>query len=598
MAAVLGRGFDFDTLAAVMARPEEELLASLEALVRRRLLREDPGSGLFDFSHDKVREVVYREIVGARRVRLHRAVAEALEARPERPSELDAGLAEHYERAHDWAKALRYALRAAERSQALFAMRDALHWFDRAVNLAQAHPEAIEPGARVELHGRRGAARALAGQTEGAVADIRRVIDAARESGDRGRARDAFIQLGMTYRRADDYVQARQCLGEALAESRAMNDEQRTADTLYHLGTVLWSDGRNAEAIAFHQEAVEICERLGLANLVAVQAYHGRGEAHYDNLEPAAAIACYERSIGLARGIGDRSYESENLMMIAYACTGYMGLADYPRAESHYRAALGIARDADLQWHLGPTLLGLDHVRACLGGYGEAWTGMNRTLRWLEGVKQTRYQLMAYDLLGHLLLELGLHREAAAHCESGLALAARERITFWRPRVEANLAIARLRSGDLAVGASLERALDDCRRHSVRHQMARCLEGLAELSLARGDAPGSLAFATELLEMVEPAGLRELAAQARRWKGEALSAMGDFVEAGRELERAASAAEAIGRPRIEADAHAALARLRERGKAPGEARRHGEKARQIEERIARSLQGSGLERKP
>ena len=70
-----------------------------------------------------------------------------------------------------------------------------------------------------------------------------------------------------------------------------MNDERHAADTLYHLGTVAWSDGRNREATAFHQEAVEICERLRLADLVAVQAYHGRGEAHFVNLEPAAAIA-------------------------------------------------------------------------------------------------------------------------------------------------------------------------------------------------------------------------------------------------------------------------------------------------------------------
>src|SRR6185503_8565037 len=137
------------------------------------------------------------------------------------------------------------------------------------------------------LYARRGVARAQAGQTEGAVADIRRVIDAARARGDRESARDAVIQLGMTYRRADDYEQATQWLTQALAESRAMNDERHAADTLYHLGTVAWSDGRNREAIAFHQEAVAICERLGLVDLIAVQAYHGRGEAHNNNLEPA-----------------------------------------------------------------------------------------------------------------------------------------------------------------------------------------------------------------------------------------------------------------------------------------------------------------------
>jgi tetratricopeptide (TPR) repeat protein len=568
VAAVLGRRFDFETLLAVTREPEEKLLHALEALVRRRLLREDSDDGFYDFSHDKVREVVYREIVGARRMTLHRALAEALESRAEgEPHERDARLAEHYERGHVWKKALQYLVLAAERSQKLFAMRDALHWLDRAVALAQAHPDATE--GLVDLYARRGGARAQAGQTEGALADIRRVIDAAHARGDREKARDAVIQLGMAYRRADDYGQATQCLTQALSESRALNDERRAADTLYHLGTVAWSDCRNREAIAFHQEAVEICERLRLTDLVAVQAYHGRGEAHYNNLEPVPAIACYNRSIELARGIGDKSYESENLMMVGYACTGYTGLADYAKAEANFEASLEIARKADLQWHIGPTLLGLDHLRACAGNYDEALSGMTKTLRWLESVKQIRYQLIAYDLLGILLLDLGQNRQAVEQCERGLELARRERITFWQPRIEANLAIARLRLGELEVGPALERAAAYCKRNSEGHQLARCLEGLAELALARGDAAGCRAFGGELLSLVEPAGLRELAAQARRWRGEALLAQKDYASAEAELQGAASAAEEIGRPRLASDARAALSRLRKSGSGKG-----------------------------
>src|SRR5688572_32201369 len=110
----------------------------------------------------------------------------------------------------------------------------------------------------------------------------------------------------MTYRRADDYERATACLNEALAECRAMNDERRAADTLYHLGTVVWSDCRNREAIAFHEEAVAICERLGLSDLVAVQAYHGRGEAHFNDLAPRAAVVCSVRPVEPARGIGEQ----------------------------------------------------------------------------------------------------------------------------------------------------------------------------------------------------------------------------------------------------------------------------------------------------
>ncbi|HEY8555320.1 MAG TPA: AAA family ATPase [Burkholderiales bacterium] len=566
-AAVIGRRFDFETLLAVTGCAEEELLRSIEMLVRRRLLREDRDGG-YDFVHDKVREVAYLDVPAARRVRLHRAVAEALERREDGDAhERDARLAEHYERARVWDEALAHMVLAAERSQKLFALREALHWLDRAVGLAEAHPQALRGRALCDLYEQRGGARAQAGLVEGAVEDIRRVIDAANRRGDRLKARDALIRLGMTYRRADDYARASACLTRALAECRAMQDERHAADTLYHLGTVAWSDGRNDEAIACHEEAVAICERLGLTDLVAVQAYHGRGEAHFNNLEPRAAIACYERSIELARGIGDKSYEQENLMMVAYAHTGIMGLADYGIAQAKFATALEIAERADLQWHMGPTLLGRDHVLGCIGRYGEAYAGMTRTLQWLESVGHTRYSLMACDFLSQLLLDLGLNAEAVEYAERGLALGASAKVTFWRPRIAANRAIGRLRLGYFDVGPELEHMAAHCRAHRELYQMTRCLEGLGELALARGDSDECLRLARELLALAERSGLRELAGVAHRQRGEALIAMGETAAAREELACARRIANAVGRVRLVYDVERVLGRLGEANEA-------------------------------
>ncbi|MGE5241488.1 MAG: ATP-binding protein [Bacteroidota bacterium] len=595
-AAVLGRRFDFDTLLDVTREPEAALLDAVEALVKRRLLREEPEGGVYDFSHDKLREVVYRDIGGARRRLLHQSVAETLERRGEGAMhERDAQLAEHYERAHNWSKALHYLVLAGEHSQTLFAMRDALHWLDRAVALSEAHPESLDARQRLALYERRGAARAQAGQTQGAVTDMRRVIEALRAGGEREKTRDALIQLGMAYRRADQYDAATACLTEALAESRAMNDERHAADTLYHLGTVAWSTGQNDQAIGFHQQAVEICERAGFTNLVAVQAWHGRGEAHFANAEPAAAIECYTRSLELARGLGDKSYESENLMMIGHACVGTKGLGDYPRAAAHFEAALEIARAADLQWHFGPTLLGLDHIRACTGRYGEAWAGMQKTLHWLESLKQTRYQFIAYDFIGHLLLDLGLNELAIEHLERGLELGRDTGILFWRATIDAHLAIARSRLGQKVATPALEATLEQTRRASERYMMVRCLDGLAEITLAGGDAVRCRAYADELLALAESNGLRELEAVAHRWRGEALLAKKDYTEAQAELSRAAALAEAVGRVRLQMDAEVALDRLFSAQRQREVGRVHGARAHAIAEAIGNSLESSGLE---
>jgi tetratricopeptide (TPR) repeat protein/transcriptional regulator with XRE-family HTH domain len=595
-AAVLGRHFDFDTLLEVTGEPEQELLDAVELLVRRRLLREQPEGGVYDFGHDKVREVVYGDIGGVRRRLLHQAVAEALERQGEgRVQEHIARLADHCERAQVWTKALHYLLRAGEHSQALFAMRDALHWLDRAVALAEQHPQALDESQRLALYEQRGAARAQAGQTQGAVADMRRVVDAARAAGDRERMRDALVRLGMAYRRADAYHEATACLGEALDEARALRDEHQAADTLYHLGTVAWSTGQNDQAIRHHQQAVEICERRGFADLVAVQAYHGRGEAHFANAEPAAAIACYTRSLALARGIGDKSYESENLMMIGHACVGTRGLGDYARAVAHFDAALAIARAADLQWHLGPTLLGLDHVRACTGHYGEAWRGMQESLRQLQELGQVRYQFIALDAIAHLLLDLGQDAMALEHLLRGQALAQDTGIRFWSAAIEAHAAVARVRLGQAVDVAALQATLEHTRSHAERYMQVRCLDAMAEISLRQGEPARCRACADELQLIAEANGLRELQAVAGRWRGEALLAEAAFADAQAELAHAAMLAEATGRVRLMFDLQSAQARLFEAQGQSLAGLPHRERAQALAQAIEASLDGSGLQ---
>ena len=604
IAAVLGRRFDFDTLLDVTGQAEAPLLDAVEALVKRRLWREEAEGGVYDFSHDKVREVVYRDLGGARRRVLHQRVAEMLERRGdsllrdhalEQEHEREAQLAEHFERAHVWAKALHHLVRAGQRSQALFALRDALHWFDRAAALCAAQPHAFDAPQRLGVHALRGAARAQAGQTQGAVADLRVVVEAARAAGDSAGTRDALVQLGMAYRRADAYEEATACLAEALAESRAMDDEHHAADTLYHLGTVAWSSGLNDRAIGCHQQAVQICERMGFADLVAVQAWHGRGEAHFANAEPAPAIDAYTRSLALARGIGDKSYECENLMMIGHACVGTKGLGDYPRATANFEAALGIAQAADLQWHIGPTLLGLDHVRACTGRYGEAWLRIGETLRWLESLQQVRYQLIAHDFLGHLLLDLGLNERALEQLERGRALARDSGIAFWLASIDTLAAVAQTRLGRAGNLAALHATLEQTRGSAERYLSVRCLDGLAEIALAVGDASRCRRYADELLAIAEANGLRELEASARRWRGEAALAEKAYAPAQAELSRAAALADATGRVRLQWDTQAALARLCAAQGQADTARRHGERAWAIRQAIEASLVGSGLE---
>jgi tetratricopeptide (TPR) repeat protein len=523
-------------------------------------------------------------------VLLHRVVAQLLEQQAAGEThERNAHLAEHYERGKVWPRALHYLVLAADRSQKLFAMRESLRWFDRAIALLQAHPDAATAEQQLTLYERRGAARAQAGQTDGAVADFQRAIGAARALGQHEHARDVLIQLGMAYRRADAYEQAVACLDEALTASRATGDERHAADTLYHLGTVAWSNGRNDLAISCHQEAVDICERLQLRDLVAVQAFHGRGEAYFAHGEPAAAIASFSRSLDLARAIGDRSYESENLMMIGWACSGHMGLADYPRALSHLDAALEIARAADLQWHLGPTRVGRAHALAALGRFGEACAELKEALPRLQALGLVRYQMMAHDAMGCLLLDLNSNGEAAQHFERGLGLAVEAGIRYWLARLQANLAIARVRAGSPCDREALAAARQTAQEHSETWLTVRCLQALSEAALLDGNAAAALAHADTLLAQGSGGQMRELIGQARRLRGLAHLALGEPQAAREELLAALAVAEQIGCVRLAWDCHQGLARGH-----GADVAAHRARAAELAGRMSRSLGESGL----
>jgi transcriptional regulator with XRE-family HTH domain len=94
-AAVIGRVSQPALLMAVAARPEEDVLAGLEAACRARLLL-DAGN-VYQFAHDVVREVVEADIGSARRAILHRRAAESIEELSgERLPDYHEVLADHY----------------------------------------------------------------------------------------------------------------------------------------------------------------------------------------------------------------------------------------------------------------------------------------------------------------------------------------------------------------------------------------------------------------------------------------------------------------------------------------------------------------------
>ncbi|MFQ5709292.1 MAG: AAA family ATPase [bacterium] len=139
LAAIIGRVFTFDILSHAYHENEETLIQSLEELLEHRLIREQERM-VYDFSHDKIREVTTAGISGTRRCLLHRRVAEALEQT--HAGELDqfnGQLATHWENAGFPLHAISYCEQGGKTAQRIFANGDAEEHLQRGLRLVREH---------------------------------------------------------------------------------------------------------------------------------------------------------------------------------------------------------------------------------------------------------------------------------------------------------------------------------------------------------------------------------------------------------------------------------------------------------------------------
>lgn len=544
IAAVLGRRFDVFSLERGSGMSGHALADAVDLLVQRRLLREFEAGASLDFDHPHIRDVVVDDLRAARRIVLHRRAAEALLGAD---GDNSAAIAHHHEEAGDWAQAIAQHALAARRSLAMSALREAASATDRAVALAQAHPAACDAGERLRLRELRGDVHAQDGRCAAAVADFETALAGARALGDAAHTCDLLTKLGMAHRRADNCSKARTVLAEALGAARALGQPQRVADVLYHLGTVAWSDGDNVEALRCHGEAVALCERHAIGGLIAVQAFHGNGEGHLADAAPRLAIQRLERSLMLARALGDRGYEAENIMMIGYCHAGFTGTADYGRALECADEGLAVAKAAELDWHVGPlNLLRADAWR-CIGRVAEARSLLEAEIERARSLDQPRFRIMALDMLARLLDEEGGHADAEDCWQQALASSQAHGIRFWRAQLMAGLALARLHRKREVGWAELHEASEAALAQRDRYVHSRCLVVLAEGALAASDPARAHGFGSRLLALAEPAGMRELTALARWTLGRALLAQ-EPRQAQAELDAALDEAEQIGRP--------------------------------------------------
>jgi predicted ATPase/DNA-binding winged helix-turn-helix (wHTH) protein len=160
-ACVNGVAFSVHVTAAPAGLDEERFEDLCEDLSRRQHLvrwagsREFPDgtvSQRYEFAHALYREVFYRRLPPGRRAKLHLRVGERLEGLfAQHESEIAAELAEHFEKASERHRAVKYLRLAAETSGRRFEPRRAVEILGHALQLAGKLPEAERAASEIEI---------------------------------------------------------------------------------------------------------------------------------------------------------------------------------------------------------------------------------------------------------------------------------------------------------------------------------------------------------------------------------------------------------------------------------------------------------------
>jgi len=355
-AAVIGASFELDSVRAVSGRSEDEAVAALEEVIERGFVVEQSASDsdpLYDFSHDKVRELVYEQTSAARRRLLHARVADALAGGVRRGTGngRPGVVARHYQAAGDLGESAEWYLRAGDEARNLYANGEALSHYGAA--LAYGHPRIGD------LHEAMGDLHTLAGE-------YRRALDSYEAAAAHPSAAPALARsehkIGNVHHRvgkldlADSHYEAALASApEEALRARITADQSLTAHRR----------GDDPHAAELGREALRLAE--GAEDLIALaQAHNILGMVAGGG---ADAVAELESSLGFAEAAGDPAARVAALNNLALA---HRVAGDTAHAQELTEQALALCatlgdrhREAALRNNLADLLHGLGrHERA------------------------------------------------------------------------------------------------------------------------------------------------------------------------------------------------------------------------------------------
>jgi adenylate cyclase len=470
-AAILGAEFDSALLQRIASDPR-----STEGALRQLAAAELIRAGARDaprwhFTHALLHEVVYQNLLLARRTELHHRAGRALEAAlgadaqapvggdgagPQTLAGLEA-LGHHLSLSPDKARGAHYLMIAGDWARAVYANDDAIRHYERALRtLDEAVADTAADAARIDaarLDARERLADllGLVGQRSAALAQYALETQAVESRDDRARSARVLRKIGGLHWEAGERERAGACFSAGLERLGDGGDPIERAHLFQEMGRLAFRAGDNATALALAQRA--------LAEL----------PAEVDEAEAVANGSDQEAPVGVHADLAARERRRELAVVRAQA-----------------RNTLGVAL-------------------ARLGRLSDATAQIEHSVREAEAHDMLQAACRGYTNLGVLYASLDPQRSIET-CLRGLETAKRVGDLGFQSRLYANLAVAycALTNRCEAEGISAARTAANLdRRLGLLDHLAVPLIVLGQIYQCHGDHALAFASYEEALRLAE-----------------------------------------------------------------------------------------------
>jgi tetratricopeptide (TPR) repeat protein len=531
-AAVVGRACTFERLRQVADIPEDEALATVEALHNGRLLSEKRAERRpYTLAHDYIREVVYEESREARRRVFHRRALLALEADRAPAAEC----AFHALASLLDEPAFRFSLAAGDEALATWAFEESLAHYNRARDVARRMAQtatAITSRSVQHLYENRGRALELIEDYEAAQANYEEMLAMAAERHDQTLELAALTAQCIIHARHNPVFnpsRAREEGQAALALARTLDDRAAEARALWGMMLMgIYGGGSVPEIMTFGQRSLALARELGLKEQMGYVLVN-LCWPYMAQKQLAAAIKANDEALAVWQALGNpprllEAYEMRQwLLTVPGDLGGVMAAA---------RETLRLSRLTANQGFEGNALRFMAHVHLRQGRFAQALACAGEAMS-LQ--RQRYYSEHANDEVLSLLYRYAGALEESEQWADKLdeALQATS-VPLFENFYLMTMAGAKIARGKLAEGqAILDRMLEGVQPDLLwSHMIILKALGYAQLQLARGRPERVFDLLLEdRVQDYRRAGFHYFLAEEHWLRGKAWLAMREFEKA-------------------------------------------------------------------